>query len=153
MKKVYVGDRKKVAIVCSKCGFEKNIDPTSLKDTQKTLKGRCICGEPYHITIEFRKKHRKNVMLPGEYLIQGKGEKGEIIIRELSLSGIRFESLRPHQISKDDTLEMKFNLDNPLKTEICKLAKAIWVKDRTDGAHYMETKLYEKDLGFYLQIS
>ena len=48
-------------------------------------------------------------------------------------------------------LELKFELDNPLRTEISKLVKVVWVKNRIVGAHYMETKLYEKDLGFYLQ--
>ena len=150
MKKVYADDANRVAIICPKCGFEKMMDTTTFKGTQKTLKGRCRCGETYRFTIEFRKRHRKNVRLPGEYTIQRQGEKGEIIIRELSLSGIRFESMRPHQILKDDTLDVKFNLDNPLRTEIRKLVKVIWVKDRIAGAHYIETKLYEKDLGYYL---
>jgi hypothetical protein len=151
MKKVYVDDINRVTIICPKCGFEKNIDTTNFKDTQKELKGRCRCGETYQFTIEFRKRHRKDVRLPGEYIVQEKGEKGEIIIRELSLSGIRFESLMPHQMLKDDTLELKFKLDNPLRTEIRKLVKVIWIKDRIVGAHYIETRLYEKDLGFYLR--
>ena len=88
--------------------------------------------------------------LPGEYIVQGKGQKGEIIIRELSLAGIRLESLRPHQILKDDTLEVKFNLDNPLRKEICKVIKVIWVMDRIVGAQFSEKKLCGKDLGFYL---
>ena len=151
MKKVYVDDFNRARITCPKCNFEKKIDTTKFKDAQKKLKGRCRCGEIYEFTIEFRKKHRKNVRLPGQYLVQGKGESGEIIVREISMSGFRFESLRPHKIIKNDTLEVKFNLDNPLRTEIRKLAKAIWVKDRIVGAHYVETKLYEKDLGYYLR--
>ena len=150
MKKVYVDDTNRVAIICPKCGFEKTIDTTNFKDTQKKLKGRCRCGETFQFTIEFRRRHRKNVRLPGEYFNQGKGETGEIIVRELSLSGIRFESMSPHRILKDDTLDVKFNLDNPLRTEIRKRVKVIWVKDRIVGAHYMEAKLYEKDLGYYL---
>ena len=151
MKKAYVDDTNSVKIICPKCGFGRNIDTTHFKDTQKKLKGTCRCGEAYQFTIEFRKRHRKSVMLPGEYSIQEKREEGEIIIRELSLSGIRFESMRPHHILKNDTLELKFKLDNPLRTEISKLVKVVWVKDRIVGAHYTEKKLYEKDLGFYLQ--
>ena len=93
----------------------------------------------------------KDVRLSGEYIIQEKGEIGKIIIRELSLTGIRFESLKPHQISSDDTLEVKFQLDNPLRSLVRKLVKVIWIRDRIVGAHYTETKLYEKDLGFYLK--
>jgi hypothetical protein len=151
MKKVYVNDTNQATIICPKCGFEKNVDVTNFKDTQKRLKAKCQCGETHRITIEFRKKYRKDVRLPGEYIIQGKGERGEIIIRELSLTGVRFESLKPHQISTDDILEMKFRLDNPLRSEIRKLVEVIWIRDRIVGAHYTETKLYEKDLGFYLK--
>jgi len=152
MKKVYVDDTNQATIICPKCGFEKNIDVTDFKDTPKSLKAKCKCGETHRFTIEFRKKYRKNVRLPGEYIAKEKGGKGEIIIRELSLTGIRFESLKPLQISSDDILEVKFKLDNPLKKEIRKFVKVIWIKDRIVGANYTETKFYEKDLGFYMKI-
>jgi hypothetical protein len=152
MKKVYVDDTDQATIICPKCGFEKDVDVSEFKDTSKKLKAKCKCGETYRFTIEFRKRYRKDVKLPGEYIAKEKGEKGEIIIRELSLTGVRFESLKPHKISTDDALEVKFKLDNPLRKEIRKLVKVIWVKDRIVGAHYIETKFYEKDLGFYLTI-
>jgi len=150
MKKIYVGYTNQARIICPKCGFEQNISTTNFKDTPKTLKGICRCGEAYQFTIEHRKRYRKDVRLPGEYFIPGIGEKGEVIIRELSMTGIRFECLNPHHISKDDTLKVKFKLDDPKRSEIRKPVKVIWVRDRTIGAHYTETKLYEKDLGFYL---
>lgn len=151
MKKVYVDDTNQATMICPKCGYEKTVDVTEFKDTQKRLKAKCKCGETYRFTIEFRTKYRKDVRLPGEYIAKKTGEKGEVIIRELSLTGVRFESLKPHQISTDETLEVNFKLDNPLKSEIRKKVKAIWVRDRIVGAHYIETKLYEKDLGFYLK--
>lgn len=151
MKKVYLNGTHRATVICPKCGFKKSIDARNLKDTQKEFKGECRCGEPYHYSIEFRRKHRKNVMLPGEYKIKKKGETGQIIVRELSLSGIRFETMDPHGIQKDDQLELIFNLNNPLKTQIRKPAGVVWVKNRLVGAYYLETKLYEKDLGFYLQ--
>ena len=151
MKKVYVNDNNQATIICPKCGFEKNADVADLKNTQKSFKAKCKCGETHRFNVEFRKKYRKDVRLPGEYIIREKGEKGEIIIRELSLTGIRFETLKPHQISSDDILEVEFKLDNPLRSKIRKLVKVIWIKDRIAGARYTETKLYEKDLGFYLK--
>jgi PilZ domain len=152
MKKVYVDDTRQATIICPKCGFEKTVDVTEFKDSQKKLKAKCKCGETYRFIIEFRTKYRKNVRLPGEYIANEKEEKGEIIVRELSLTGIRFESLKPHQMSPGDILEVKFRLDNPLRKEIRKLVKVIWIKDRFVGANFTETKFYEKDLGFYLKI-
>ena len=151
MKKVYVDDTRQATIICPKCGFEKTVDVTEFKDSQKKLKAKCKCGETYRFIIEFRTKYRKNVRLAGEYIANEKEEKGEIIVRELSLTGIRFESLKPHQMSPDDILEVKFRLDNPLRKEIRKLVKVIWIKDRFVGANFTETKFYEKDLGFYLK--
>ena len=116
-------------IICTKCGFEQNIDVTNFKDTQKKLEGRC--GETFQFTIEFRKRYRKSVRLSGEYSIQGKREKGDIIVRDLSLSGMWIESLMPHQISTDDILKVVFKLDNPSRKEIRKEVKVIWVDNRT----------------------
>ena len=84
-------------------------------------------------------------------LSQKNGEKGEFIFRELSLTGIQFENLKPNQFSKYDILEVKFKIDNPLRTEIRKPVKVIWVRDRIVGAQFSESKLYEKDLGFYMR--
>jgi hypothetical protein len=151
METVYVDDTNQATIICPSCGFTKKIDTTKFRNTQKRVKAKCKCGETFRFTIEFRKQYRKKVRLPGEYIIQKRGEKGEIIIRELSLGGIRFESLRPHQISPNDTLEVKFKLDNQTRSEIHKIVRVIWVRDRIVGTQFSESKSYEKDLGFYMR--
>ena len=149
---VWVGDKNQPSIVCPKCRFETKIDITKYKNNKRQLKAKCKCGEIFQFTIEFRKQYRKNVKLPGEYAIQGKKEKGEIIIRDLSLSGIRFESFEPHQISTDDILEVRFRLDNTSKKEIRKIVNVIWVDKLAVGAQFSDRKLYEKDLGFFLNF-
>ena len=152
METIYTDDTNRVSIICPKCGIEQNIDTTKFKDTQKKLEGKCRCGEPYQFTIEFRKRPRKDVRLAGEYIIPGIEEKGEIVIRELSMSGIRFECLNPHHISKDDTVKVKFKLDDPNRSEIQKPVKIVRVEDRIIGAYYIEKKLYQTNLALYLQI-
>jgi hypothetical protein len=150
MTKFYVNDTNQTTIVCPKCGFTKMIDTTNYKETQKRLKANCKCGEVFKFTLEFRKHYRRDVRLSGEYTMRQSGEKGEIIVQNLSLGGIQFASLRPHKIFTDDTLELKFNLDNPARTEIRRSAKVIWVRDRVVGVHYIGPKLFEGDLSFYL---
>ena len=120
MKTVYVDDANQATIICPSCGFTKIIDATKFRNTKKSLKAKCKCDETFRFTIEFRKQYRKKVNLRGEHIIRESGKKGEIIIRDLSMGGIRFETLSLHQISKDDTLEVKFKLDDPLRSEICK---------------------------------
>ena len=153
MKKVYVDDTNQATIICSSCGFWKNIDTTNFKNTQKRVKTKCKCGEVFWFTIEFRKQYRKKVKLPGEYIIKGKREKGEMLVKDFSMRGIRFETLRQHKISTDDTLEVKFKLDNKKRSEICKQYKVIRVRGRTVRANYSGPYFNYKELGFYLNIT
>ena len=131
MKTVYVSKTNKTTVICPSCRFTKKIDVTNFKNTQKK---------------------RKKVRLHGEYFVQERDEKGEIIIEDISASGIRFASLKPHYISRSDTVELKFTLDNPMRTEINKLVKIIWIIDRNVGVQYIDPKSLEKELGFYLGI-
>ena len=118
MEKIYVDDNYQAIIVCLKCGLKKNIDVTDFRDTHKRLKAKCQYGEVFSLTLEFRKHHQKKVWLAGEYFIQGKDEKGEINIEDISLGGIRFASLKPHYIYRNDTVELKFTLDNPMRIDV-----------------------------------
>jgi len=151
MKKIYVDHTNLATIICPKCGLEKNIDVKNFKVTHKKLKAKCRCGEVFRLTLEFRKHYRKKVRLHGEYYVQGKDERGEILIEDISASGVRFASLKPHYISRNDTVELKFTLDNQMRTEIQNLVKIKWIIDRNVGAQYIDPKSIEKDLGFYLK--
>jgi PilZ domain len=151
METVHVDDSNQATIACPMCGYEKDIDVSNFKDTHKRLKAKCRCGETFRLTLEFRKHERKKVRLPGEYVVQGKTEKGEIIVEDISLGGIRFESLNPHYISREDKVELKFVLDNPMKTKIRAPVKIKWIIDRNVGGQFFDPKSLEKDLGTYLQ--
>jgi hypothetical protein len=152
MQKIYVNEINQARLICYRCGYEKNVDAMNFRNSKGMVKGECKCEETFQFTLEYRQYHRKEVSLSGEYIVQKSGEKGDVIVRQLSMTGIRFESLKSHQISKDDILEVKFKLDDRKKSEIRRLVKVIWVRDRIVGVQFNETKLYEKDLGFYLRI-
>lgn len=140
MENFFVADTNRITIDCPKCKSEKNIDITNFKDTKKRLKAKCQCGEVFRFTLDFRKHYRKKVRIAGEYLILGKVEKGAVNITNISAGGIRFASLKPHNISKDDTIELKFTLDFPVKTEITELVEVIWIIGRTVGTQYVDPK-------------
>jgi hypothetical protein len=151
MQKVYVNYTNQVKIICPKCELEKLINVFKFKDTHKRLKAKCRCGEVFRLTLEYRKHYRKKVQLHGEYFVQGKNEKGEVVIEDISATGIRFASLKPHYISRDDIVELKFTLDDPMKTAIHTPIKIKWIIDRNVGAQFKNPKSLEKDLGFYLR--
>jgi hypothetical protein len=148
----YSDDVGQVTVLCPKCGFAKQIDATKFKITQKDLKAKCKCGEVFKFTIEFRKHYRKNVSLPGEYSIRESAESGEIIIENLSLGGIQFATLRQHRISTNSIVMLKFTLNNPARTEIHRSAKVMWIKGHIVGAQFIEPKLFERDLAFFLRM-
>ncbi len=150
MKTFYVDDTNQAIISCPKCGLKKNIDVTDFKDTHKKLKAKCRCGKAFRLGLEFRKYYRKKVQLTGEYFVQEKDKKGEILIEDISMTGIRFASLKPHNISRNDTVELKFTLDNPMRTEIHTLVKIMWIVDRDVGAQYIDQNRLKQDLVFYL---
>ena len=150
MEKVFVCRTNEVKIICPKCELEKNINVFKFKDTHKRLKAKCKCGEEFRLSLDFRKHYRKNVQLTGEYYVKGKDEKEEILIEDISKTGIRFATLKPHNFSKDDLVELKFNLDNPMRTEVRTRVKILWINDRTVGAQFNDPNLLEKDLGLYL---
>jgi hypothetical protein len=150
MKTFYVDDTNQAIISCPKCGLKKNIDVTDFKNTHKKLKAKCRCGKAFRLGLEFRKYYRKKVQLTGEYFVQEKDKKGEILIEDISMTGIRFASLKPHNISRNDTVELKFTLDNPMKTEIHTPIEIKWIIDHNVGGQFFDPKSLEKDLGSYL---
>jgi hypothetical protein len=63
----------------------------------------------------------------------------------------QFSTIGSDQISIDDKLEVKFKLDNQMRSEINKLVKVIWVKDKMIGAKFSGPKTFNSELGFYLR--
>ena len=137
MEKVYVDHTNQVKIICPKCRLEKHKIVFKFKDTHKRLKAKCRCGEVFRVTLDFRKHYRKNVQLIGEYFVKGKDEKREILIEDISMTGVRFAALKPHNFSKNDTVELKFTLNNPMRTKVQELVKIIRIIDRNIGAQYI----------------
>ena len=137
MGKFYVDENNQARITSQKCGINKNLDVTKFKDTHKRLKAKCKCGEEFRLTLDFRRHYRKNVQLSGEYFVQEKNEKGEILIEDISMTGINFATLKPHNFSINDTVELKFTFGNPMKTRVQEPVKIIRIIDRNVGAQYV----------------
>jgi len=150
MERMYAGATNHVTVICPKCGLKKNINVFKYKDTHKRLKAKCKCGEIFRLSLEFRRFYRKTVRLTGEYFAQERGEEGEVLIKDISMTGINFEASKPHNIAKHDAVEVKFTLDNPDKTELDTLVKIMWAKDLNVGGHFIDQVRYKQDLVLYL---
>jgi hypothetical protein len=150
METLYAGASNHVTVICPKCGLKKNINVFKYKDTHKRLKAKCKCGEVFRLSLEFRRFHRRIVRLTGEYFVQERDEKGEVLIKDISMTGINFDAVKPHSIAKHDTVEVKFTLDNPDKTELDTLVKIMWAKDLNVGGRFIDQGSYKQDLVLYL---
>ena len=150
MERMYAGATNHVTVICPKCGLKKNINVFKYKDTHKRLKAKCKCGEIFRLSLEFRRFYRKIVRLTGEYFAQERDEKGEVLIKDISMTGINFEVSKPHNIAKHDAVEVKFTLDNPDNTELDTLVKIMWTIDLNGGGHFIDQVRYKQDLVLYL---
>jgi hypothetical protein len=146
----YAYTKNQTTIVCPSCDFKKKIDATPYKGVNRALKVKCICGEAFKCVIEFRKCYRKKVNLSGEHFSEKTGKRGILCVEEISMGGLRFISLDPHNLGKGDTLEVKFQLDDPNKTEISKRAVVLHVKDLKVAIKFTDKDKWDKALGFYM---
>jgi hypothetical protein len=144
MGKFYVDENNQAIIICQKCGINKNLNVKKFKDTHKRLKAKCRCGEVFRLTLDFRRHYRKNVRLAGEYFAQEKGEKGEILIEDISMTGINFAALKPHNLSIGDTVELKFTLDNSMRTRVQEPVKIVRIAHRNVGAQYINKRRMQR---------
>jgi hypothetical protein len=92
-------------------------------------------------------------MLTGEYFIQERNVRDDIFIKDISMSGINFITFKEHDFSKDDTVELKLALDDPMESEIHTSIRIKWINDRNIGGQFNNPKSIEKDLRFFLENS
>ena len=133
----YVDENNQVKIVCQMCGLNKMMDVNQFKDTHKRMKAKCKCGEAFRLTLDFRRHYRKKVQLPGKCFIQEKGERDDILIIDVSMSGVNFTTFKPHDFSIDDIVELKFTFDNPMRTKVREPVKIKRIAGRNVGAEYI----------------
>ena len=152
--KVFVNHENCLNFKCPACQEPKIIKVDSLRTMISPLKVRCSCKTIFSLDIDYRRFYRKQTKLPGTYRsIQPHSTKElEILIIDISKEGIRFRSFTGHKIRKGDTLLVTCELDDYKKTS---LQKNVIVKslNRDDiGCCFSGQDLFEKELGFYLQL-
>ncbi|MFO7963539.1 MAG: PilZ domain-containing protein [Desulfobacterales bacterium] len=139
-----------VVIACPFCNFAKKIEAAKYRNSGKSLKVRCRCGKIFTCAIEFRRYFRKKVNLAGEYVLLKNQRKGDLMVEDLSMGGMGFSNLTPHQLGRGDILEVTFRLDDKKKTELKRRVKVVSVKGHFIGAEFAEKQRFDKELGFYL---
>ena len=150
METVYLDQTGAGAVTCPGCGRKKNLDVSRFLNVSRAVRAKCTCGHSFHICLEKRQQYRKTVSLHGSYLRQGPPkEVGELLIQDISRSGVGFRTNFKNTLKPEDTLKLTFTLDDADGTVITKNAVVKWVADRKIGAEFCDGVL-NRALAFYL---
>ncbi|OIP38937.1 MAG: hypothetical protein COZ70_07060 [Deltaproteobacteria bacterium CG_4_8_14_3_um_filter_51_11] len=146
--KIYLTGAGGNVFVCSRCGLRKELDAKRIELARKGARIRCKCGEVYQ--LELRRCYRKEARLPARYKVEGKALAGDVLIEDISMSGVSFRLISEPKFKAGDILKLAFCLDDPKKTEIKLEAEVRHIAGNKVGAEFTDLYYHHKDLGFYL---
>ena len=151
--KVYVNEHGEGTVVCPNCEKSKIVNFVQFKSVREPLKVKCPCGHLFKIIVELRAYYRKSTQLPGQYTTPGTDKSGSIIIEDLSFSGIGFRTRLKHNLQIGDVIDLRFELDNSVRSEIVKRAVVKRLHDQFVGAEFCDRRAFDTELGYYLMPS
>ena len=147
----YPDAENQIEIKCPECAAKKKLNAIAYKGKFKIYNIKCPCGFNFKCSFEFRRSYRMNVKLAGEYTILNNSKSGEMLIEDLSLSGVGFVNMSVHLLCVGQQLEVKFRLDDAQRTLVRKKVKITSSNGTDIGAEFVEKAGFEKALGFYLK--
>ena len=148
----HVDSNDMAIITCPDCGLIKKTSVSKFKNLKHKISTRCQCGRRFDLQLNFRSSYRKNVNLPGTFMVISPKSSHwcEMLVRDISRTGVGFKNMDSVIVKTGDTVRVKFNLDNSKKTLIEKMVVVKTIKDQYIGCEFKDLALEEKELGFYL---
>ena len=157
--KVYRNRDNSAMVVCPHCESARRVDVGKIRKCGHRVRLRCNCGGVFDAFVECRQAYRKVTRLVGFYNKAGVlEERGEMIVRNISLTGIGFVTLEAHNLKKDDEVTVEFTLDDERHSRIVKN----FIVRRITKNNYVGCESYkpahadeapdqaDKAIGFYL---
>jgi hypothetical protein len=153
--KAFVRSDHTAIVSCPYCNCRKEIPVEKFKGNKCCLKIKCSCKNVYTLNLEFRKKIRKKVSLSGKFTNHSQqNNRGDVIIKNLSLGGLEFSTMEIDRFKNGDELTISFKLDNEEKSTIKKEVTVCSVRKQSHavGCEFTRSSniALDKDLGFYL---
>jgi PilZ domain len=154
--KAYVREDGTTVLKCPYCNYSRAVSVTALREKKRVITVRCACQKSYSVYLELRKMFRKSSSLRGNYINHSQQDdrgvliQGKIVVRDISMGGIGFETIGKCSIQKEDELEVTFTLDDKYSTVIKKRVEVKIVRGKYVGCEFTHANEYDKDLGFYL---
>ena len=151
--KIYVGLDDTALISCPHCSRKKMMSVSSCKGKKSRIKIKCGCNNVFIGELDFRKQFRKKTNLPGKFTQHTqKNISGEIIVKNLSMNGLRFTTVDINKLQKGDEITVSFKLDNANRGTVKKEVIVRDIQKNTVGCEFEKSCQYalDADLGFYL---
>ena len=151
--KIYVGLDDTALISCPHCSRKKMMPVSSCKGKKSRIKIKCGCNNVFICELDFRKKFRKKINLPGKFTNHSrKNTRGDIIVKNLSMNGLGFTTVDINKLQKGEGITVSFKLDNANRTIIKKELIVRDIQKNTVGCEFEKSCQYtlDADLGFYL---
>ena len=152
VRKIYFSKKGVCSIICHHCAKTNRIDTNSVK-LNKPLEIKCTCRKKFFVQLEQREYYRKAVKLTGifEKISPGNTQKVNVIIEDISYTGLGCRTLTKHYLEKNDIIKLNFSLDDAHNSEITEKGIVREIRDRYLGIEFQELSQYNRKLiGFYL---
>ena len=149
----YVDKNGMVTFTCPKCGESRRESVERYKHQTGSIKIGCRCMNVYETQLNFRQSPRKETFLGGIYFRNSHpGDWGEMIIRDLSIGGCKFETVKACAMAPGEVIKLEFILDNPRSSILKKKAVVLNVS----GCHVIckfsaAQGIIDSELGFYMK--
>jgi exopolysaccharide biosynthesis protein len=149
--KAFVREDGTTVLKCPFCRHARTVSVQAIKEKKKVIKVKCSCQESYSVSLELRKLYRKSAALNGKYVnLSQNNQSGMMIVKDVSMGGIGFESAGASSIEKEHELEVTFTLDDTHSSVIKKNVVVRIVRNKFVGCEFVHAYEYDKALGFYL---
>jgi hypothetical protein len=149
-KKIYVRPDNTVVLSCPHCGHQREVLVSLLRGRRKL---RVKCCDTFRVIVEFRKRVRKRTELSGTYINHSQNDKEDnIIVQDLSISGLGFTCSDHHLFKEEDELSLEFVLDDEYKSVIRKEAVVRNVRENAVGCEFTSGNelISPGPLGYYV---
>jgi hypothetical protein len=151
IKKIRLNEHYESIVTCEHCGLSVTIHAAVCKNAPGTLAIKCPCGIVFHHNFNKRRSARKNTALRGVYIKEANRKKtGDILVENLSLTGVRFRTVFQHDIAVNEPLQIKFVLDDGHRNIICEHVQVRYVRGYQIGARFVNTDTCIATLSAYL---
>ena len=149
--KAFVREDGTTVLKCPFCRHARTVSVQKIKDKKKVIKVKCSCQKSYSVSLELRKLYRKTASLNGKYVnLTQNNESGMMIVKDVSMGGIGFDTVGGSSIAKGHELEVTFTLDDTHSSVIKKQVVVKIVRNKFVGCEFIHALEYDKALGFYL---